>query len=156
MANPFERSRWYMRSGNITIPPMFRVLPAPEGFIILTVKGRRSGKPHHRLVRAIRRNSAFYVNTEEGRDWLRNVRKNPRVVVKVGRHHQNGLAREVSDNTERDEANAQYVSEVARFEYVTYAARVWSLPTRRKLIEWHRDWVANAVMVAIELDHSQQ
>ncbi len=154
MANPFERSRWYMRWGNLTIPPMFRIAPVPKGFIILTVTGRRSSKAHDRLVRAISRNNAFYVNTEEGRDWLRNARKNPSVVVKVGRHRQSGRVREVTDSAERDSANDQYVSEIAPFEYVTYAARVWSFPTRGKLIEWHRDWVENAVMLAIELDHS--
>ncbi len=154
MANPFERSRWYMRWGNMTIPPMFRIVPVPKGFIIMTVTGHLSSKAHYRLVRAIRRHNAFYVNTEEGRDWLRNVRKNPSVVVKVGRHRQRGLVREVTDVAEQESANEQYVSEIAPFEYVTYGARVWSLPTRRKLIEWHRRWVENAVMLAIELDHT--
>jgi deazaflavin-dependent oxidoreductase (nitroreductase family) len=138
----------------MTIPPMFRIVPVPKGFIILTVTGRRSSKPHHRLVRAIRRNTALYVNTEEGRDWLRNVRRNPSVVVKVGRHRQNGVVREVTESAEREAANDRYVNEIAPFEYVTYSARVWSLPTRRKLIEWHRGWVENAVMLAIELDPS--
>src|SRR5881397_45366 len=84
--NPFAFSRWYHKLSNIFVAPHFRILPLPRCFVMLTVTGRRTGKPWRRPVRAIRRDDTLYAVAVLGErsDWLRNVRKNPSVRVKTG------------------------------------------------------------------------
>ncbi len=157
MPNPFAGSRGYARLSNIFIRPLFSLLPAPRGFTLLTVTGRRSGNPRQRPVRAVRRGDTLYAVAMLGErsDWLRNVRKEPRVEVKVGRRRYSGLAREVGDRAEREAALELYVREVFPADYGDYAAYHWGFPTRRKIEEAHRRWAAEGIMVAIDLERPE-
>lgn len=154
MPNPFAKSRWYHRLSNIFVAPQFRLFPMPRGFIFLTVTGRRSGKQRGRPVRAVRRGDTFYAVAVLGErsDWLRNVRKEPRVGVKVGSRRRQGWARQVVDEAEREAAAELYASEVFPYDYVDYASVHWGFPSRRKIQEAHRSWVRDGVMVAIEVE----
>ena len=72
MANPFAQSRWYSKISNVLMAPAFRVVPMPHGFVLLTVTGRRSGKAHHRPVRAVEVDGSHYAVALLGErsDWL--------------------------------------------------------------------------------------
>ncbi len=157
MPNPFAGSRGYARLSNIFMRPLFSLLSAPRGFILLTVTGRRSGRPRQRPVRAVRRDDRLYAVAMMGErsDWLRNVRREPRVEVKVGRRRYSGLAREVGDPAEREAALELYVREVFPADYSDYAAYHWGFPTRRKIQDAHQRWAAEGVMVAIDLQRSE-
>ncbi len=154
MANPFAGSRGYARLSNVFMRPLFSLLPVPRGFALLTVTGRRSGRPRQRPVRAVRRGGALFAVAMMGErsDWLHNVRKEPRVKVKVGRQGYEGLAREIVDPDEWETAIEMYVREVFPADYSDYAGYHWGFPTRRKIEEAHRRWAAEGVMVAIDLE----
>jgi deazaflavin-dependent oxidoreductase (nitroreductase family) len=154
MANPFSSSRWYHRLSNIFVAPMFRLLPMPRGFILLTVTGRKSGKPRRRPVRAVRRSDTLYpcAILGERSDWLRNVRVEPRVRVKIGGRTRSGRAREVTDEAERAEASAQYVDEVFPYDYMDYPTVDWGIPTRNRIRRAHEEWLSRGVLVAIDLE----
>ncbi len=153
MPNPFAGSRAYARLSNIFMRPLFSLLPVPRGFALLTVTGRRSGKARQRPVRAVRRDDMLYAVAMLGErsDWLRNVRKEPHVQVKLGGRRLKGQVREVADPAETEEALRLYVDEVFPADYADYAAYHWGVPTRRKIVEAHRRWAADGVMVAIGL-----
>ena len=158
MPNPFAGSRGYARLSNVFMRPLFRLLPVPRGFALLTVTGRRTGRPRQRPVRAVRCDDRLYsvAMLGERSDWLRNIRKRPRVEVKIGGNHYAGLAREVSDPFERREAIEAYVGLVVPADYSDYAAYQWGWPTRGKIEEAHRTWAGEGVMVAIDLDTPQR
>src|SRR3989304_5447381 len=86
MPNPFAGSRGYARLSNIFMVPMFRLLPIPGGFVLLTVTRRRTGKQSHRPVRAVRRDNTLYAVAMLGErsDWLKNVRRQAHLGVKIG------------------------------------------------------------------------
>src|SRR3990172_12242847 len=77
MPNPFAGSRGYARLSNVFLRPLFGLLPVPRGFALLTVTGRRSGRPRQRPVRAVRRDATLYAVAMLGQrsDWLRNIQE---------------------------------------------------------------------------------
>ncbi len=154
MPNPFASTRGYARLANIFVAPMLRLVPMPHGFVLLTVTGRRSGKPRRRPVRAVRRGDTFYAVAILGErsDWLRNARKEPRVTIRPGRRTHDATVRELSDLAERESAGELYVGEIYPYDYVDYVSLHWGWPTRRKIIDAHRRWLEDGVMVAIDLD----
>ncbi len=158
MPNPFAGSRGYARLSNLLMAPLFGLLPVPRGFTLLTVTGRRSGRRRPRPVRAVRRGDTLYAVAMLGRrsDWLRNVRKEPSVAVKLGSRRLSGRAREVTDPGEAAAALEAYVGDVLPADYVDYASYHWGFPTRRKIIEAHHRWAAEGVLVAIDLEGEGQ
>ena len=157
MANPFAHSRWFHRLGNAFVAPMFRLGPMPEGFALLTVTGRKSGRLRTRPVRAIRLDDTLYAVALLGErsDWLRNTRAKPEITVKLGSRRLDARVRDLADAADLDAAADLFVREIVPFDYVDYAGYHWGFPTRRKIEEAHRNWVANGVMVAIELETAE-
>ena len=156
MPNPFAMSRWYHRLSNIFVAPAYRLLPMPRGFVLLTVTGRRSGKPRARPIRAIRDGDTFYAVAILGErsDWLRNVRKNPGVRVKAGARQRAATARAITDPGEAGRAAEIYVQQVVPFDFFDYPAVHWGFPTRSKIVKAHSEWVRDGVLVAITLDRA--
>ena len=152
MPNPFAGSRGYARLSNLFMQPLYRLLPVPRGFALLTVIGRRSGRRLRRPVRAIRSDNTLYAVAMLGErsDWLRNVRKEPRVEVKVGGRRSGGVAREIDDPGELGKALEVYLQTFPA-DYMDYAGYHWGLPTRRKIEEAHGKWAHDGIMVAIDL-----
>ncbi len=157
MPNPFAGSRGYARLSNVFMRPLFNLLPVPRGFALLTVTGRRSGRPRQRPVRAVRRDGTLLAVAMLGErsDWLRNVRQEPRVWVKIGGKRYIGLAREITEPAEREAAIEAYVQDVVPADYTDYIGYHWSWPTRRRIEEAHRNWAGDGIMVAIDLERSE-
>ncbi len=158
MPDPADLPRWYHRLSNATLARLFGLLPMPRGFVLLTVTGRRSGVPRRRPVRAVRRDNTFYAVALLGErsDWLRNVRKEPQVRVKAGGRTRAGVAREITEGPERETAAELYTREVVPYDYVDYPSVHWSFPTRGKIVDSHRRWVENGVLVAIDLTAEEE
>lgn len=57
-----------------------------ERLVFLTVVGRKSGKPHTVKIWFAANNSKVFVTSARGKDaqWVKNLRKNPGVTVKIG------------------------------------------------------------------------
>jgi deazaflavin-dependent oxidoreductase (nitroreductase family) len=87
-------------------PVMRRVLEAglvPRGVALLETTGRRSGLPRRVPVGDGLRGEHFWIVTEHGRhaDYVRNIERDPRVRVKVGRRWYAGTAHILPDDDPR-------------------------------------------------------
>ena len=84
-------------------PLMRRLLEAglvPRGVALLETTGRRSGQPRRVPVGDGLRGSQFWIVAEHGRhaDYVRNIERDPRVRVKVGRRWYTGTAHVLPDD----------------------------------------------------------
>ena len=77
-------------------------------YLYLTTTGRRTGLPREIEIWFTAQDSRFYVIAEhgEGANWVRNIRSNPRVRVRVGDLQFTGTARLVDDEREPELARA--------------------------------------------------
>jgi deazaflavin-dependent oxidoreductase (nitroreductase family) len=73
----------------------------------LTHYGRKSGQPFEVTIWFVARGDKVYLGTANvSRQWVRNVKKNPRVVLSIGAEKFEGNARFLEDAAERDRAMA--------------------------------------------------
>jgi len=87
-------------------PVMRRALEAgvvPRGWALLETTGRRSGRPRRVPVGNGLRGEHFWIVAEHGRhaDYVRNIERDPRVRVKVGRRWHEGTAHVLEDDDPR-------------------------------------------------------
>ena len=87
-------------------PLMRRLLEAglvPRGWALLETTGRRSGEPRRVPVGNGLRGPHFWIVAEHGRhaDYVRNIERDPRVRVKVGRRWHTGTAHVLPDEDPR-------------------------------------------------------
>ena len=87
-------------------PFMRRALEAglvPRGWALLETTGRRSGQPRRVPVGDGLRGGQFWIVAEHGRhaDYVRNIERDPRVRVKVGRRWYTGTAHVLVDDDPR-------------------------------------------------------
>jgi deazaflavin-dependent oxidoreductase (nitroreductase family) len=97
----------------------------------LTVKGRKTGKPHTVKIWFAVGNGKIYVTSARGlqADWVKNLRKNPAVILQIGEVSVNGTA------AWRDDAGVK--SEVLPlFLRKYFLARIFSW------IGWYKDTFA--------------
>src|SRR3954453_6033931 len=79
--------------------PWFQTLP-PRGFGVLTTRGRKTGQPRQTCVRAARDGQTVYLAAIAGEraGWLRNIRADPRVTLRIRGGTFEGVARDVSES----------------------------------------------------------
>jgi deazaflavin-dependent oxidoreductase (nitroreductase family) len=87
-------------------PLMRRLLEAglvPRGWALLETTGRRSGEPRRVPVGNGLRGAHFWIVAEHGRhaNYVRNIERDPRVRVKVGRRWLTGTAHLLADDDPR-------------------------------------------------------
>ena len=153
MANPFAKSRWFHRLANVSgMWVFFRLLPAPRGFALLTVTGRRTGKRRRRPIRAIRDGTTLYCVAILGErsDWLRNLRANPHATARVGTRTRDITMREITDPAEREKAEQLYVETVVPYDYVDVPIVDWTWPSPSRVRKSHKDWLERGTLVALE------
>jgi deazaflavin-dependent oxidoreductase (nitroreductase family) len=132
--------------------PWFTVRP-PAGCGVLTTTGRKTGKRRRRCVRAIRRGDKVFIVAIGGEfnAWLKNIRANPNVRLRIRGGTFGGVARELRDRAERDEAERAYCETVNRFDQLECRGHRLGRPTREKIQELHRTWFEGGVPLVIEL-----
>jgi deazaflavin-dependent oxidoreductase (nitroreductase family) len=131
--------------------PWFTVLP-PAGFAVLTTTGRRTGRTRRRCVRAIRRGDTAYlvaIGGEHSR-WLKNVRADPEVLLRVRGGRFTGVAREPGPS-ELAHARAAFCDTVKPFDYLECRVHRTGRPTREKIIALHRTWFEGGTPLVVEL-----
>jgi len=86
-------------------------------YLYLTTTGRRTGLPREIEIWFTERDRRFYIIAEHGdrANWVRNIRANPRVRVRVGDLQFTGTARLVDDGREPELARA--VKELSDAKY---------------------------------------
>ena len=157
MLNPFAFTRGYSRISNIITMPIFRVLPLPPGYILVTTTGRTSGRPRRRPIRAVRDDGTYYgvAILGEQSDWLKNVRATPEVQIKAGMTTRRALAREVTDASERERAASRYAGDIYAYDYLDHVSLHWGFPTRRHIKEAHEAWLKRGLLVAFDLQANE-
>jgi deazaflavin-dependent oxidoreductase (nitroreductase family) len=102
------RKRQLSRFASVRLlnPVMRRLLEAgvvPRGWALLETTGRRSGEPRRVPVGNGLRGGHFWIVAEHGRhaDYVRNIERDPRVRVKVGRRWLTGTAHLLPDDDPR-------------------------------------------------------
>jgi deazaflavin-dependent oxidoreductase (nitroreductase family) len=82
--------------------------PTDLQYLYLTTTGRRTGLPREIEIWFTERDSRFYLIAEHGEraNWVRNLRANPHVEVRVGELRLNGTARLVDGEGEPELASA--------------------------------------------------
>jgi deazaflavin-dependent oxidoreductase (nitroreductase family) len=85
---------------NPVVRRALEVLPIRAGITLLETTGRRTGRPRRVPVGDGLRGDTFWVVTEHGwnADYVRNIQRNPRVRVKVGRRWRGGTAHILIDD----------------------------------------------------------
>ena len=118
---------------------MSQLLPGlkDEEYCYLTTTGRVTGRPHEIEIWFGLNESTLYLLSggRDRSDWVRNLRKNPNVAVRVAVHTFAGIARLVKD--EKEETMARYL----------LAEKYQEWESGRTLSEWAR----TALVVAIDV-----
>jgi len=114
---------------------------AGEDFCYLTTTGRVTGHPHEIEIWFGRQDSSIYLMAGNHKsDWVLNIRKNPRVSVRIDEHMFVGRANIVND--QQEEMSARYL----------LAEKYQEWETEGTLSEWAR----TALVVGIELSLAEQ
>ena len=117
---------------------------APAGYGVLTTTGRKSGLQRRKCVRAIRRDDkAFIVQLRPPAlamerptavsGWVWNIRGNPNVTLRLGRRTYAGVAREIEDPRELEQAREAICETVHLTDYDECALHMRGFPTREKI-----------------------
>ncbi len=141
--------------------PFFLLRP-PSGFGVLTTTGRKTGKSRRKCVRVIRRgNKAYLVNLRLPEvamsrpsavaAWVWNIRANPSVRLRIRGGTFVGVARELQDPAELEQAKEALCETVNLFDYGECNLHLHGLPTRAKIKQLHRYWFDTGVPLVVEL-----
>ena len=110
---------------------------ASEEYCYLTTTGRVTGRPHEiEIWFGARGTNIYLLSGSHSSDWVKNLRRDPAVTVRIAEHVFSGSARLVQDNEE--EMAARYM----------LAEKYQEWEEGRKLSEWAR----TAVVVGIDLE----
>lgn len=132
--------------------PAFKLLP-PKGFGVLTTTGRKTGKKRSRCVRAIRRGDKAYLAAIGGERsaWVKNIRANPEVRLRIRGGTFTGRARELQEASERKQALEAYCGTFNGFDFLEYRVHRNGRPTRAGIEELHRTWFEGGIPMVVEL-----
>ena len=113
---------------------------ADTSFCYVRTRGRRTGRPHEIEIWFAADGDTLYLLSGGGArsDWVRNLRTEPAVAVRLGDTTRTGRARVVEAGTEED-------ARARRLVFDKYQPRYGGDL---------RDWRARALPVAIDLDQS--
>lgn len=106
-AGPFKRRLSKFATVRVVNPFVRRLLEwglFPRTHALLETTGRMSGKPRRTPVGNGLRGNTFWIVTEHGwsADYVKNIRRNPQVRVKVGRDWHSGTAEILPDDDPRE------------------------------------------------------
>lgn len=134
--------------------PFFAV-HVPRGTGVLTTIGRRSGKPRRIYVKAARDGDRAYLVSIGGENalWLKNIRADPRVRIRLPGATFTGIARDLRDDAERRAAYIALCDRIHPFDYLENMAHRRGRPNRTKIKELHRAWFAGGTPLVIDLQH---
>lgn len=155
--NPFMRSPIGGRALSAMMLPHFTLRP-PLGFGVLTTIGRRTGKKRRKCIRVIRRGNRAYIVmirpkiTYKASAWVLNIRADPNVSLRMRGGTFAGLARELDDEEELQQARELYCAAVNSFDYGECTFHRGSRPTRSKIEELHRIWFDTGIPLVVELE----
>lgn len=155
------RSGRYGRLLSKVMLPFFKIR-TPAGYGVLTMTGRKTGRPRHKCLRMIREGNEVYIVQLRPpglaierplyvTTWIWNIRANPRVRLRLGTHTFAGVARELSDPAELERARSVICEAVHLMDYSEYGHHLRGLPSRAKIKEMHGYWFDTGIPIVVEL-----
>jgi deazaflavin-dependent oxidoreductase (nitroreductase family) len=134
--------------------PWFSLLP-PRGFGVLTTTGRKTGKTRRKCVRAIRRTDRAYIVSIPGASaaWLKNIRSDPKVSLRIRGGTFAGRARELSDPAEAEQARQAYCETLNATDYAECLMHRRGRPSGSKIKELHRTWFNEGIPLVVQLEN---
>jgi deazaflavin-dependent oxidoreductase (nitroreductase family) len=154
--NPFMRSPTGGRILSAMMLPYFRLRP-PRGYGVLTTTGRRTGKQRRKCIHAIRTDNRAYIVmirphiTAKTGAWVLNIRADPNVSLRMWDGTFVGIARELDDDEELQQARELYCEAVNPFDYVECAFHCSGRPARAKIEALHHGWFDTGIPLVVEL-----
>lgn len=141
--------------------PFFMVRP-PSGYGVLTTTGRRTGKTRRKCIRVARRgNKAYLVSLRLPEQvmrrpsavaaWVWNIRSEPSVRLRIRGGTFAGIARELSEPAELEQARRALSETVNLFDFGECSVHLRGLPTRAKIGDLHGYWFDTGIPLVIEL-----
>ncbi|WP_237737168.1 nitroreductase/quinone reductase family protein [Rhodococcus sp. 21391] len=141
--------------------PGLRYLHTPWARV-LTTTGRKTGQQRRNYVRAIRRHDKVYVvmlrppalaieRPLAVSSWVWNMRGNPNIRLRLRRRTCAGVAREISDPTELQQAPEAICETVHLIDYGECRLHLRGRPSRTKIKDLHRYWFDTGIPLVIEL-----
>lgn len=141
--------------------PFFAIRP-PSGYGVITTTGRKTGKTRRKCIRVIRSgNSAYIVQLRPpalamtrpaaAAGWLWNIRANPNVRLRIRGGTFAGIARELNEPAELEQAKKALCETINLFDYGECDLHLHGLPTRAKINELHRYWFDTGIPLVVEL-----
>jgi hypothetical protein len=124
--------------------------------------GRKTGKVRRKCLRASRRGETVFIlmlrppqvaleRPSAIAAWVRNVRANPHLKIRLSGRSFDGVVREITDDATREEARAALCEHVHLVDYDECALHLRGLPTRAKIIALHEYWFDTGIPFAVEL-----
>lgn len=159
--NPFVRSATGGRVLSALMLPFFAVRP-PAGFAVITTTGRKTGKARRKCIRAIRRGDKAYIvmlrppviamtRPSVVSAWVWNIRANPKVRLRIRGGTFQGVARELKEPAELQQAREVFCETVNPSDYGECDLHLRGLPTRSKIKELHRYWFDTGIPLVVDL-----
>ena len=148
--NPFVRSARGGRLLSALQLPWFTLLP-PAGYGVLTTIGRRTGRQRRKCVRAIRRGDVAFVVAIRPTAWLKNLRANPEVTLRIRGGTFSAVAREPRDAAEVAQARAAYCETVHPVDFLACSMHRTGLPSPARIRELQRTWFAKGTPIVLQL-----
>ncbi len=84
--------------------------------------------------------------------WLKNVKSNPRVRLRIRGGTFEGRARVITDPTERARATEVFCDTVTPFDRLEYPMHRGGRPTKDAIRDLHHHWCSIGAPVVVELD----
>jgi deazaflavin-dependent oxidoreductase (nitroreductase family) len=133
----------------------FFLVRTPDGYGVLTTRGRKTGKPRRKCIRAIVDGDRAYLVAIGGGNaaWVKNILHDPRVRLRLGRRWFDGTAAELSDPADLVAARDVYCGTVVPFDYPTCRVHRRGVPSRGKIVELTTAWFEGGTPVVVRLDH---
>lgn len=131
----------------------FSMLVPPRGYGVLTTTGRTTGKRRRKCVRAIRDGDKVYVVSLPGRysAWFRNIEANPHVRLRIRGGTFEGVARDITDEAEYDQAKAVYCRALNFFDRFTYVAHRTGRPKAERITSMLERWFTVCAPLVIDI-----
>jgi deazaflavin-dependent oxidoreductase (nitroreductase family) len=141
--------------------PFFQLRP-PAGYGVITTTGRKTGKQRRKCVRVIRQGDNAYLvqlrppklaieRPSAAAAWVWNIRANPNVRLRIRGGTFSGVARELADPAELEQARRVMCDTVTLFDYGECDLHIRGLPTRNKIVKLHSYWFDTGIPLVVEL-----
>ncbi len=136
----------------------------PSGYGVITTTGRKTGKARRKCIRVSRRGDKAYIvmlrppelamsRPSAVAAWVWNIRANPNVHLRMRNGTFAGVARELKEPAELEQAREALCETVNLFDYGECDLHLRGLPTRTKIKKLHHYWFDTGIPLVVELRH---